>query len=131
MQKVWLKISFFTQVPDSKQRIIHSYSIGQGRSYYVYGQHMMGMLDHGWTMEVENLISTSMFIGLHCALSDVCLTIITSSCGPMVKVLVFLRPCIYRMFPSGVCPCESVTRSDNGGRNSTTSQHTTIPPLID
>ncbi len=37
------------------------------------------------------------------------------------------RPCIhYSMFP-----CASVTRSDDGGRNSTCSQHTTIPPLID
>ena len=42
-----------------------------------------------------------------------------------------LRPCIHRMFPCGVCPCESVTRSNDGGRNSTTSQHTTIQPLID
>ncbi len=29
-----------------------------------------------------------------------------------------------------VCPCASVTRSDDGGRNTTTSQHTTIPPPI-
>ena len=40
------------------------------------------------------------------------------------------RPCIHRMFPCGVGPCASVTRSDDGGCKSTISQHTTIPLLI-
>ncbi len=44
--------------------------------------------------------------------------------------IVIVRPCIHKMFPCGVCPCASVTRSDDGGRNSTTTQHTTIPPLL-
>ena len=28
-----------------------------------------------------------------------------------------VRPCIHRMFPCGMCPCASVTRSDDGGCN--------------
>ncbi len=33
-----------------------------------------------------------------------------------------VRPCIHRLFPCDMFPCGVVTRSDDGGRNCTTSQ---------
>ncbi len=41
-----------------------------------------------------------------------------------------MRPCIHSLFPCDLFPCAVVTRTDDGGRNHTTSQQHYDPVAI-